>query len=518
MLLPLLVAACSFLVPGCKKINPATSSSSLSSLAQQTGTDGLRDSLAFIARRYYLWNSNIPASFQAHSYSSSDTLNAELAAIKSFSPLDAVTGIHYDHFSFILTQADFKSEFPVSLATAVNATATYGMKYAFDINGNLRISYAAHASRAYQQGVRRSWQIMSINSVKVATDAASISSLNAALNAPSATFEFRTPAGSTVTLSLTRVTLVDDEVITTKIFPQGSKKVGYIAYNTFLVPLDNNGNITHKGLDTAFQKLKAAGITDLIIDLRYNGGGYTTIAEEMDNALIPAAYDKKVLYTERYNDTLNKYYKLGNKSLDHDVTVNINKSAAGNPTALGVNSLVFIVSNSTASAAELVINNLYPYFNNIKLIGLGKGLQTQYANTAGKPFGYAGSFGIPTKNPVYQAFVINFETRNANGVGGYESGLVPDLQVYDGVDYDWGDPQEDGLQAALNYQRTGTLAYASPHNQLSAGAHTQSAGSYGIQLNSLIHEPGFQAMIKTSPLIRSRELHGTATKSLLKKP
>lgn len=479
---------------------------SSASTALETGSLDLRDSLASISKRYYLWNSSIPAGFAAHSYSATDTLKAELEAIKSFSPLNSVTGNHYDHFSFILTQAAFKAEFPTALASALDATATFGMKYAFDLSGNLMVSYAAHASRAYQQGVRRSWQILSINSIKVATDAATLRSLNAALDGASATFEFRNPAGSSsISLSLTKATITDDEVIITKVFSQATKTVGYIAYNTFLVPLGSGGNISHKGLDTAFQKLKAAGITDLIIDLRYNGGGYTTIAEQMDNALIPAEYDKKVLYTERYNDTLNKYYKLGNKNYDHDITISINKSDAGNPPALGISSLVFIVSKSTASAAELVINNLYPYFTNIKLIGLAKGLPATYANTAGKPFGYAGSFPVPVKNPVYQAFILNFETKNANGTGGYVNGLKPDLQVYDGVDYDWGDPSEDGLQAALNYQRTGILAYSAHTNQVSAGPGTQGAGNYGIQLNPFIHEPGFKAMIKTSPLIRNRQ-------------
>lgn len=480
-------AALSICVLSCKKDSPAASTQVV------TGTTDLRDTLLKVARFDYLWNSNIPASFSAHSYSSTDTLGAELESIKSYSPLNSTTGTHYDHFSFILTEADYKTEFP--LAAVPDAAANYGMRYAFDRSGNLRVSYSAHASTAYKQGIRRSWEITSVSGVTVATDAATVARLNAALNANTATFVFKNPStGASLTLNLTRENIVDDEVIVTKVFTESAKKVGYIAYNTFITPLGANGNVTHAGLDTAFTKLSTAGITDLVIDLRYNGGGYVEIAEQMDDAIIPLANNNKVLYTEQYNDTLNKYYKAGHTSLDHDITVNINKTNSQNPAALTLNSVSFIVSNNTASAAELVINNLLPYFPGSKIIGLGRGLTSAYQNTAGKPFGYAGSFSIPTKNPVFEAFILNFETRNANGVGGYVSGLVPDIQEYDGVEYDFGDPSEDGLKAALNYQATGHLSYVKNSSQLAVGSNARAAGSGGISLNPSIHQPLFQGM------------------------
>ncbi len=495
----LLLAGLSFFYTSCKKDNPAPmqGSSKSGGGTSTTGVNGdLRDTLADISSLYYLWNSNIPSTFKPHTYSSADTLYSELEAIKAFSPVNAVTNTHYDHFSFVLAEADYQKEFVQGVSTS------FGMGYAFDRNGNLRANYVAHASSVYLSGVRRGWQIISINGTKAATDASTIAALNAALNSSSATFVFQNPAtGKNVSLTVTKQDIPDDEVITTKVFTAGSKKVGYLAYNTFLTQTDKSGNPIHPGMDSAFAKLSAAGVTDMVIDLRYNGGGYTLVAQQMDNALLPASADKKVLYTEHYNDSLNKYYKLGYKNLDHDVTVNISKTDVGNPTNLPVNSVVFIVSRNTASAAELVINNLTPYISNIKLIGLGKGRSAAYANTAGKPFGYAGQFPLPNKKPIYEAFVLNFETKNANGADNYVSGFKPDLQVYDGVEFDFGDPKEDGLQAALGYMSTGTLSYMKNNNQLALGNHTGTAGSLGLEMNSQIRQTRFSGMVKRNAIV-----------------
>lgn len=460
------------------------------------GTADLRDTLANLASVFYLWNNNIPANFAPHTYSSTDNLAGELAALKGYSPLNSATGNHYDHFSFILTEADYQKEFVQGVSTS------FGMGYAFDRNDTLRVNYSAHASSAYSQGVRRGWKIIAINGIKVARDANTLTQLNAAINASSASFTFQIPVtNANKTISLTQQDIPDDEVITTKVFKAGSKTVGYIAYNTFLTQLNKSGMPIHPGMDSSFANLAKANITDIVIDLRYNGGGYTLVSEQMDDALLPASANHQVLYTEHYNDTLNKYYKLGYKNVDHDTTININEGNVANPPKLNVNSVVFIVSDNTASAAELVINSITPYFNgNVKLIGLGLGRDKQYQNTAGKPFGYAGQFGLPASKPTLEAFLINFETKNSLGVDNYVSGFVPDVQVYDGVEFDFGDPREDGLAKALSYETTNSLAYTTRANQLAIGkfAKTSAGGGMGLAMNPFISNHRFQGMISRS--------------------
>lgn len=458
------------------------------------GVGDLRDSLAEVASVFYLWNNNIPAKFAPHSYSATDSLAGELAAIKGFSPTNSVTGNHFDHFSFILTEADYQKEFVQGVSTS------FGLGYAFDSQDTLRANYCAHASSAWSQGVRRGWKIMAINGIQVKRDASTLAQLNSAINASSASFTFQIPVTNVnKTINLTQQDIPDDEVITTKVFKAGQKTVGYIAYNTFLTQLNKSGVPIHPGLDSSFANLQKANITDIIIDLRYNGGGYTLVSEQMDNALLPASANHQVLYTEHYNDTLNKYYKLGYKNVDHDTTININEGNVGNPPKLNVTSIVFIVSENTASAAELVINSLVPYFgNNIKIVGLGVGKSASRQNTAGKPFGYAGQFGLPAHKPLFEAFLINFETKNSAGADNYVSGFIPDVQVLDGVAYDFGDPKENGLAEALHYEATNSLAIAQRNNQLEVGRYASPSGYAGIAMNPFINNHRFQGMISRS--------------------
>lgn len=502
----LLLAGIGMLYTSCSKDVVAPKPTVITGGSTGGTTSDLRDTLADIASVYYLWNSNIPKTFTPHSYSATDTLFSEAEAIKTFSPLNAATGNHYDHFSFILTEADYQKEFVQGVSTS------FGLGFSFDRNDTLRINYAAHASAAYSQGVRRGWKILSINGIKIATDAATLNSLNNALNASSATFAFQKPASDpmpnqNINITLTKQDIPDDEVITTKVFQEGAKTVGYVAYNTFLTALDpKTGAPIHKGMDASFATLQAAGITDIVIDLRYNGGGYTQVAEQMDNALLPASVNHQVLYKEHYNDTLNKYYNAGYKNVDHDTTISINETNVANPPKLTVNSIVFIVSQNTASAAELIINNLIPYFNgNVKLVGLGKGRRPTEQNTAGKPFGYAGEFAMPQAKPIYEAFLINFETKNSLSQDNYVSGFVPDVQVVDGVEYDFGNPNEDGLSKALSYEATNSLSYNRPSNQLALSSRAGSAGSAGLLMNGSIQNHRFNGMIKRSAITSARK-------------
>jgi len=490
------------LMVSCKKDNPAPKLgppiNNRPDTVHTAGTPDFRDSLTDYAAYFYLWYKSIPANFKPHTYSLTDTLKQLITAIQGFSPLNAANGKHYDHFSFVLTEADYQHLFVQGVSLG------FGLEYKFDRTGKLRISYAAHASPAFSQGVRRGWQIVSVNGVTAATDQATINKLNTALGATTVNFVFFNPASSKqVSITLNQTSVADDEVIATNVFPIGSKTVGYMAYNTFLTQT-NNGEITHPGLDSAFTHFASAKVTDLVVDLRYNGGGYTDVAAQLDNAVIPAANNGKVLYTQRWNDTLNYFYKHGYKGTPHDTTFNVNKSDSHNPAGLNINSITFIVSYQTYSAAELVINNLYPYLP-VKLIGVGYGRTPERQNTGGKPFGFF-NWAMPRKNPVYEAFLINFETTNALGKDDYVSGFVPDLQTYDGVEFDWGNPNEDPLKAALAYYSTGLLSRpADPPVSLSNDERIKSSSnSFALSLNENIPSHRFVGMLNQRTGIPSR--------------
>ncbi len=415
----------------------------------------LRDTLANYAKFAYYWNTLIPASFAPHNYSATDTFLTETEAIKSFSAIDPLTTHNLDRFSFVLSEADYQQLF------VQGSSQGYGLEFRFDENGLYHIRYAAHASGAYLQGVRRGWEVDSINNFTPVNNANFFNQIGAALANPSVKMVFKDGLGVKHSLTLNSASVQDDEVVTTKILDTAGKKIGYMVYNTFLPKITPSS--LHPGLDTAFAGLAAKGITDLIIDLRYNGGGYVQIVEEMANALVPSTNQGKVLFTETFNQNLVK----------NNVSTLVNKTKTGNPTGLNINSVTFIVSEGTASASELIINSLFPYFSNIKLIGVGKGRGE--LNTAGKPFGFF-NYSFPSAKPQYEAFLINDETKNALNQDNYTAGFKPDIQAYDGVQYDWGNLKEYGYAEAVHYIVSGFLSYGKFNNNLAIGKTGRSSG------------------------------------------
>jgi carboxyl-terminal processing protease len=117
--------------------------------------------------------------------------------------------------------------------------------------------------------------------------------------------------------------------------------------------------------------------------------------------------------------------------------------------------IYFLVLSGTASASELVINNLQGVMNtDVKLIG---------RKTYGKPVGF---FAINIDQ--LDLYVPQFETKNQKNVGGYYAGLTVDKDLFDDVTKDFGDEKESLLAAALSYSEKGTFSVSSKGNTLSS--------------------------------------------------
>ena len=113
--------------------------------------------------------------------------------------------------------------------------------------------------------------------------------------------------------------------------------------------------------------------------------------------------------------------------------------------SLDLNRIFFIVSGGTASASELLINNLKPFMD-VKIVGP--------ESTYGKPVGY---FNIPVGD--WYVFPVSFRSTNKNGSGNYFNGIGTDKQTGDGLDKDWGDHDEASLSSILKYIETGAFGY-----------------------------------------------------------
>lgn len=370
-------------------------------------TADIRDSLYLYMKDVYLWYDKLPTTFDTHAYANPQS---EMDTLVRVQPLD--------RWSFVQKAATFNSYF------ANGQTGDFGFWVKYDANNDLRVRYVYAQSPAGLAGVERGWTLTSLNGQNV-QNMTSMAIVDAFHTASATTFGFRKPDGTAVTKALAVANYTLNTVLLTKTFDLPGKKVGYLVFNSF------TGGPSQTELGTAFAYFQNAGINELVVDLRYNGGGDVATQEYLANLIAPTSVGSAApMYSVSHNATLTSWNK----------TVNFTKSGT-----LNLARVFFITTSGTASASELLINNLKPYMG-VKLIG---------QPTHGKP---VGMYGFPVMD--YVLGPIAFRTVNAQNVGDYYNGLAVDAPVADGLDRNWGDPQESCLAAALNYIGVGTFASA----------------------------------------------------------
>ena len=243
-------------------------------------------------------------------------------------------------------------------------------------------------------------------------------------------------------LKLTKVELQTNPILIDTVINWSGKKVGYFSYTQFLSSFDDS-------LRAIFARFKSKGVNELIVDLRYNGGGYVSSSNLLTNLMVKdiGARENNVMNKKVYNAAYTEYLTKQN-----DKTSFITKFQ-NEPNNIGNLNRVFILtSNSTASASELIINNLKPFMEVI-LVG---------EHTYGKN---VGSFTITDekKRWNYGLQPITFKITNSVDQSDYGTvnGFIPNYQVIDNVlPYRLlGDPSETLLNAALNV--IGAVAYKS---------------------------------------------------------
>jgi carboxyl-terminal processing protease len=166
-------------------------------------------------------------------------------------------------------------------------------------------------------------------------------------------------------ISLLKEELQENPVAITKVFTEGTNKIGYLMYNQFARNYDGQ-------LNAAFSNLKSEGITDLIIDLRYNGGGSVSSATYL-GSMVTGQFNGDLYSQEVWNDKVRNALPaerfLNNftdeiKNTDSNGNVILQESI----NSLGLDNVYFITTYSTASASELVINSLSSHID-VKLVG-----------------------------------------------------------------------------------------------------------------------------------------------------
>jgi C-terminal processing protease CtpA/Prc len=381
---------------------------------------------------WYYWYQSLPSGVNPASYSSTSAL------------LDALREQPDDRFSFVTTQAADQSFY------GAGQYVGYGLGFSLTAQNELQVLRVFAGSPAAQAGLARGDVITAINGTPVPTLVTG-NQLDSALASPNpgatVTFTWTDPGHQSHTATLVSAVVTEPSVEKVSVVQARREKVGYILFNSFITPSTGE-------LDQAFAQLSSQGVTQLVVDERYNGGGELTVAQHLASLIAGNGLSGKLLGTLTFND----------KHTDQNQSVSFESVSS----ALNLKEVYFITTNSTASASEFVINALKPY---VQVFTVG-------AATFGKPVGENG-FNICSD----VLYPITFKIENAAGYGDYFSGLPAACAAGDDPLHALGDPEEASLAAALTHVETGTCgpgaAAAARENARREAARPRESRRYG---------------------------------------
>lgn len=375
-------------------------------------------------QEWYLFSSTLPTSLDPTPYSTVDDY------------IDALTANaraqNKDRYFTYLTSISEEDAYYNS-----GSSAGFGVRFALDTSGTrLFVIESFENAPALNAGIDRGAEILAIGttasnlqSVSGLLSSGGTNALNNALGPDTAGttryFQVRN-AGGTRTVAVTKTDFTLDPVSSrygAKVISDGGKLYGYVNLRTFI-------NTAEPGLRQAFANFKAQGITSVIVDLRYNGGGLISVAELLSNLLGG---------NRASGDVIDYLTFRPEKASENSVT-----NFAAQPESIAPTRIAFIGSGGTASASELVINAFWPYLHGSSaLIG---------TNTYGKP---VGQVAIDRSECDDRFRVIAFAVENSAHQGTYYNGLAQyaeaSCQAGDDISHQLGDPQEATTRQALDY-------------------------------------------------------------------
>jgi len=369
----------------------------------------------------YLWQADVP-NLADDRFANKDAFNSFLAGYSkpeelfedllnkpvSKYPINAI-----DRFSWIVDDYTVLEQElnGISKNNGVDFRLTRVSEGSNDLVGYVR--YIIANSDASTKDVKRGYFFTAVNGTKL-----TVSNYEALLlNSESYTLNFADYNGSAFVLngksvSLTKTTLEENPILINKVINSNEHKIGYLMYNGFYADYDAR-------LNEAFGELKAQGVTDLVLDLRYNGGGSVRTATRLAS-LITGQFDGKIFSKRQYNIKL-----MASMSTDELETLNdrfVNNIDGTALNSLNLSKVYILTTDNTASASELVINGLKPYIN---VVQIG---ETTIGKNVGSFTVYDSETLTKTKvnpNHKYAMQPLVLKIANSEDFGDYTSGLTP---------------------------------------------------------------------------------------------
>jgi carboxyl-terminal processing protease len=376
----------------------------------------------------YLWYNEIPTVNASAANFSND--NAVIPSINAY--FDALTTIPKDRFSFTFPTKAWedlsKRGQSLGYGTELVRTSPQGA-----LPRVYRVAYTEPGSSAASAGVQRGDTIQSIDGVDISDNTpAGVATINAGLFpsvAGNHSFVFLRNGSALPAVSLAATKLTSTPVPTAKVLDVGAAKVGYLLFNEHIQTAEPQ-------LIAAVNTFKSAGVTDLVLDLRYNSGGFLYLAGQLSYMVAGAARtDGKVFERLQYSD------KRAAESQSIVASTPFFSASTGGVAlpALNLARVWVLQGPSTCSASEAIINGLRGVDVEVRTIG---------STTCGKPYGFTAR-----NNCGNSYFPIEFQGVNHKGTGDYASGFVANCSAADDFSKPLGDLSEGMLAAAL-FNRT----------------------------------------------------------------
>jgi len=375
-------------------------------------------------KEWYLFPDALPASLDPTPYTSVDDY------------IDALTATaraqHKDRYFTYLTSIAEENAYYNS-----GSSAGFGVRLGLTSTNRLFVTESFEGGPALAAGIDRGTEIVAIgtssSNLRNVSDLITGSDTTALSNAlgpdtagTSRVLRVMSLTGVTSIVTVTKTDFALDPVSSrygVQIISDAGQQFGYINLRTFINPAE-------QPLKDAFLRFRANGITNIIVDLRYNGGGLISVADLMGD----------LMGANRAPTDVWEYMTFRpEKSIE-----NSNHIFAPMSQSIAPTKIAFIGGGGTASASELVINGMVPYLHaNAALIG---------SNTYGKP---VGQIAIDKSACDDRFRVIAFAIQNAAHNGAYYDGLASFMeascQANDDISYQLGDPNEQSTRRALDY-------------------------------------------------------------------
>ncbi len=406
---------------------------------QVAGTTEINDFIHRGMRTWYLYKSDVP-DLASDRFSSDQEYREFLQRFSSPEAIFEGLKSNIDEFSFLVD--DF-----VTLEQAFDGiTRNNGMEYGLvgypnsptDVFGFVR--YVLPNTDAEAKGIQRGDIFNTIDGIQITR-----ANFRQLLAPDNYTVGFATFDGNDITpngasISLTKVQYTENPIFINKTLDIGGNPVGYLMYNAFTSDFDAQ-------LNAAFAKLKADQVTDLILDLRYNGGGDVETAKDL-SSMITGQFNEKIFTTEEWNDEFQEAFQ--NDNPDRLINKFDNQIRGGEAiNSLNLSKVYILTTTSSASASELVINGLDPYIDVIQVGNTTRG-KFQASITVYDSENFRRQEANPGHTYAMQPLVL--KSINSAGFTDYFDGFNPEIAIEEeyanlGI---LGDTNEPLLSAAID--------------------------------------------------------------------